>query len=274
MGERNNMETVWQFLQSLNPFLTLGSLVIAVISLVLVVIFYIRGQKTKKPTFFIRSSNLIADFSSKLAKLQILYNNKGIESLTVSKIAFWNDGAQTIDGGDVAEAEPLRIVLKEGYEILDVSVISTKNEANRFDVAQLEEGNSVKISFDYLDKHEGGVIQLIHTGRGSSDIEILGIVKGFGKPRSRYYYRPAIFELLGRLLPISTSSDAWLFMSRRLMGISGFVGAIVLIILAVLTNELTMRIFGLILAVMYGLVGYTFFKRRIPRGFEIVEEEI
>ena len=266
------METVWQFLQSLNPFLTLGSLVIAVISLVLVVIFYIRGQKTKKPTFFIRSSNLIADFSSKLANLQILYSGKGIESLTVSKIAFWNDGRQTIDNRDVAKADPLRIVLKEPYDILDVSVIYEKNEANRFCVLSSKVERSVNISFDFLDKHEGGVIQLIHTGRGSSDIEMLGIVKGFGKPRPRRYYQSATFEILGRLLPTSTLSKARSLMLRRLMGISGFVVAILLVVIAVREKEFL--IVTLILAVIYGLMGYTFFKRTVPRGFEIVEEQI
>jgi hypothetical protein len=257
----------------MNPFWGLGGFLVGIIAIILAVIFFRRGQRTKKPTFYIRSSNLIADFSSKLAKLQILYSSKGIESLTVSKIAFWNDGAQTIDSRDVAQADPLRIVLKEGYEILDVSVISIKNEANRFDVVQLEEGSSVKISFDYLDKHEGGVIQLIHTGKGSSDIEVLGIVKGVGKPRPRYY-RPAAFEILDRLLPTSKFSKAQPLRARRLMGISGLVAAIVMVIVAITAEELLTTIFGSILALLYGYMGYTSFKRRIPSGFEIVEEEI
>ncbi len=268
------MESVWQFIQDLNPIFTLGSFALTIIGLVLVVIFYIRGQKTKRPTFLIRSSNLIADFSSKLDKLQILYDAKRIESLTVSKIALWNDGRQTIDSRDVAEADPLRIVLKEPYSILDVSVIYEKNGANKFQILSPEGERSVNIIFDYLDKGEGSVIQLIHTGRGSSDIEVLGIVKGFGKLRPQRYYQPATFKILSRLLPTSTPSKARSLMLRRSVGIFGFVAAALMIILAITAKEISGTILGIFGAVIYGLMGYTFFKRIIPSGFDIVEEEI
>ena len=272
------MDTVWQFIKQIsnNPLWTLGGFIVAFISIILVVILHKRSQRTKKPTFLIRSSNLVSDFSSKLAKLQILYSSKEIENLTVSKIAFWNDGAQTIDSRDVAEADPLRIVLKEEYNILDVSVIHAKNEANRFDVLPFEEGHSIKIAFDYLDKDEGGVIQIIHTGKISSDIEIAGIVKGVGKPRRRYSPMPILrtYEMMDRLLGIPKSGRGRLLRRRRIMGILAFSVAILMIFLAVTIRELSITIFGLIAAAMYGLMGYTFFKRRIPRGFEIVDEEI
>lgn len=267
------METIWQFLQDLNPIFTLGSFALAIIGLVLVVIFYIRGKKTKRPTFLIRSSNLIADFSSKLDKLQILYDTRGIESLTVSKIAFWNDGRQTIDSRDVAEADPLRIALKEPHNILDVSVIYEKNKANKFHVLPLEGEPSVNIGFDYLDKDEGGVIQLIHTGKSSSDIEVLGIVKGVGKPRPRHT-RPQIIEIIDKILPAPKPSKARPSRARRIMGITGFAGAILMVILALTVEELLTKILGFILALLYGYMGYTLLKRRVPQGFEIVEEEI
>ena len=271
------METVWQFIQQIssNPLWTLGSFIVAFISIILVVILHKRSQRTKKPTFLIRSSNLVSDFSSKLAKLQILYSSKEIENLTVSKIAFWNDGAQTIDSRDVAEADPLRIGLKEECGILDVSVIYTKSEANRFDVLPFEEGHSVKITFDYLDKGEGGVIQLIHTGKGSSDIKISGIVKGVGKPIPRSTRPlPLIFEMIDRIMPTRKSSKAQSLRARRLMGTVLFVLAIAMVVLAVVEKDLSTTILAFIFAAFYCGMGYTFFKRRVPQGFEIVDEEI
>lgn len=278
------METVWEFIKQIsnNPLWTLGSFIVAFISVILVIILHKRGQRTKKPTFLVRSSNLVSDFSSKFAKLQILYSSREIENLTVSKIAFWNDGAQTIDSRDVAEADPLRIVLKEEYNILDVSVIYTKNEANRFGVLPFEEGRSVKITFDYLDKDEGGVIQLIHTGKGSSDIEVSGIVKGVGKAKSRHT-RPQIIEIIGKILPAPKPSKAQTLRARRIIGITLFGVAIFLVVVAFTTTktvtttvveELLIRIFGFIGALLYVYMGYMLLKRRVPQGFETVEEEI
>lgn len=41
--------------------------------------------------------------------------------------------------------------------------------------------SQINISFDYLSKNEGAVIQLLHTGISEEDIEIHGIIKDSGK---------------------------------------------------------------------------------------------
>lgn len=52
---------------------------------------------------------------------EMRYSGPQIENLTVTKIAFWNAGRDTIDNQDVASAGPF-VHVKEGYKILDVKI--------------------------------------------------------------------------------------------------------------------------------------------------------
>lgn len=63
-----------------------------------------------------------------------------------------------------------------------------------------ENNKTVSLSFDFLDKGQGAVLVLLHTGMSSNDVELHGIIKGgkkivriFVKPRERVRY---VFLLL------------------------------------------------------------------------------
>ncbi|MDU1322140.1 MAG: Ig-like domain-containing protein [Clostridium botulinum] len=45
----------------------------------------------------------------------------------------------------------------------------------------IEDGKIIEAKFDYLDNKEGGVIQILHTGNSSSEIEFSGTIKELGK---------------------------------------------------------------------------------------------
>jgi hypothetical protein len=57
------------------------------------------------------------------------------------------------------------------------------------DISVEADGTSAYIFFDYLDKGQGGIIQVIHTGLSSSDLTLNGDIKGARlekvKPRDR-----------------------------------------------------------------------------------------
>ena len=49
-----------------------------------------------------------------------------------------------------------------------------------------KEKNCVPIEFDYLDEKHGVVIQLIHTGKTSDDIKVIGDIKGVKKLQNKF----------------------------------------------------------------------------------------
>lgn len=262
-----------QYLQQIftNPLFTLISIVIGIVAIVLAIVFYSRSKKVRKPTYFIKSNNLVTGFSKKLGKLQLLYGRTSVENLTVSRIAFWNDGAETIEASNIVEADPLRIEAGGDCDILDAYIIQENNKANKFKV-ELANSKLVKILFDYLDKGEGGVIQLIHTGKGSSEIELKGLVKGAGKPKSSYGSN-LLTKISAKLSAPPKQKKERPTQQRRAAGIFCLIYSIFMIYVVVTEEEIVNRIVEIILVLILFYVSYYMFKRRIPKGLEIVEEE-
>ncbi len=140
-------------------------------------IFYRKGLRVREPTISIKTNNLIQDHVSQIDGLEILYKGQLVRNLSVSKIIFWNNGSETIDKEDIVQANPLRIVGKDGVSILDAKIVAENNKASLF-TCYLDDEGKLRITFDYLDKDHGAVIQLTHTGLSSKDLVVEGQIKG------------------------------------------------------------------------------------------------
>jgi hypothetical protein len=261
---------VWLKGISSSPFLTIGSFVLTIFAIVLALFFYIRSRRNKEPVYTKKGFNIVQDFSAKLSDLVITYKNQTVNNLTITKLAFWNDGHDTINKIDIAEGDPLRICAIEDSKILSAEVIYSRNSANRFCISNIEDDNLVRLSFDYLDKDEGGIIQIIHNGKSSEDIEVKGTIKGAGKPVFRWL--PSISPLL---FPIGPSSK----LKRKHFGYIAFFTSVVVTAIGIgiiLFSEKEKSI-GWVMAITYGItlipVYFMFLRRRVPKEFEIIEKE-
>lgn len=179
---------------------------VGIFGILLAIRSYFVPWKRKQPCFSITSNNLISDFTSQLKPLKITFSNKKIENLTVTKIAFWNAGRQTIDNSDIPENEQITIKTNEHYQILD-SVFLYKTERN--DVSKILSRNrkELLLKFDYFDKDDGVVMQIIHTGKSDQSLSIRGKVKGvLGGFRPRVPITMSklewIYLIFGLLLPL------------------------------------------------------------------------
>jgi hypothetical protein len=178
---------------------------LGVLGIALSIVFYIRGRRVKRPTYAIRSANLVRDLTGSYEGVTLLYRGNRIPTLTATKVAFWNAGRDTIDKSDIPVSDPLAIVLSEEGELLDARVVYRSNSSNELDV-HIKDGRRARLSLEYLDYQQGGVIQILHTGSERS-LSLQGAVKGAGSPRlrkSREYF-PVI---LGN--GVFVASFAWL----------------------------------------------------------------
>jgi hypothetical protein len=149
-----------------------------IVSTAVALYFYRKSRRIKLLAYTVSTAYLIQDYSAKLSGLKIEYKGKNPPNISVSRIAIWNAGTETINRGDIAEAEPLYIVSQS--EILDWSVISRTAPANQFALTQLA-AVVLPVGFDYLDSNDGAIIQLVHTGKPSDNIILSGRVKGSGQ---------------------------------------------------------------------------------------------
>lgn len=88
-----------------------------------------------------------------------------INSISRSRVAFWNHRGDTIRGQDIVDSDPLRLQFASGDIALQVRTLSmsrlqTKLVATR----NPKDGRVVDIGFDFLDAADGFIFEIIHIG--------------------------------------------------------------------------------------------------------------
>lgn len=261
---------------TLSDILTLST---AVVGIVFSYLLFVKSKRNKEPCWDVKSNNLIRNFSSNIPKLEILYGKEKVENLTVSRIIFWNNGAETLERSHIVIANPLRISVKQGVKILDAEVLVSNNPHSDFSLIKSNDELSARIELEYLDKNDGAVIQIIHTGVSSIDISIDGSIKGV----KRIYIK--------RVIELNNSTTfSKLYLSSLVIFISVFIS--VLSILTELPKDsqlllfpqsfsradptVNMYIAGIFTYVIFSgiFVIYWLIRTKIPKGLEIFKDEL
>ena len=143
-----------------------------ILGLVLAYVFYLKGKRDKEPLWTIQTVSLVKDYSGTVANLEIRYLGEKVRDLSVSKVVFWNRGAMTINSDDLVRADPLRLETKGDARILSTKLISNNNAASQPLLSgNPEKPNIALLSFEYLDRGQGFVVQVIHEGTSSNDLD-------------------------------------------------------------------------------------------------------
>lgn len=125
------------------------------------------NKERKQLSYYQRSQSIIRDKKGKFDKLSVLYDGQLVDSICVSTVTIWNSGNRTINDSDIVESKELTLSLLEDNKILSADIIAVSEDTNNFKITMID-NSSMKILFDYVDKKEGVVIQIIHTGKSES----------------------------------------------------------------------------------------------------------
>ena len=104
----------------------------------------------------------IQGHTNSLNKLKVCYDNIDIITLTITKIAIWNKFG-TLKKTDVAPADPIRLFASGKSRLLDASIVAVSKKSNSIELRRDATDNSLILEFDFLEAHEGAVIQVLHT---------------------------------------------------------------------------------------------------------------
>lgn len=246
--------TVTSLINQFNGWFGIIGLIVGIVGIAL----SIKSKKERKPRYCIRSFNLVNDLVSKVESLKIFYSDAEIKNVTISKLIFWNDGRETIESSDITVIEPLLIEPKESVQILDAKIVHSKESSNGFTLKKVEGKQSFQLNFDYVDKGEGIIIQIIHTGTSSNDIKINGKIKGAGKPK---------FKLISR----SPTKYPYLSVRQSQLFLSIIMGGMALAFLHLFLNSyitfFSTMMLGFLVILMIATTLLTY-KVTIPQGFE------
>jgi hypothetical protein len=161
-----------------NPYFVLTGYIIGIIGIAVTVYSHIKNKKEKKPCFAINYFNLISKQIKEFSDLEIIYQDKPIDNLTISKFAFWNSGKETIYKNDLVKENPLRIVIKNNYIIYGFEIIFISEESNDFKLQLNKEKKEITITFDYLDYGQGVLLKILHSGNSRNDLDLNGKIIG------------------------------------------------------------------------------------------------
>ena len=154
-------------------------LVLAAVSIILAVIFYYKSLRIKRPVFSRQTFRLIDKKISAIKGIEIKHNNQEVENLSLTKIAIWNSGKESLRKSDIASTDLLRILATENTIIYDCT-ITFQNDVNNV-ILLKESVKSINISFEFLDFNEGFVMDVYHSGNNSKSIIIKGTLIGAEK---------------------------------------------------------------------------------------------
>ncbi len=153
--------------------------ILTIVSFVYAIITQHINKEKKEFSYIQKSNTLLHKKKGKFDKLSVSYNGQEIEDLCVSRFTIWNSGNKTLNENDMVTSKELTVTALGDNKILDVELIVCSEETNNF-FTQIIDEHTVKIFFEYADKKDGAVIQIIHTGTDKS-LKIECKIKG-GKP--------------------------------------------------------------------------------------------
>lgn len=120
--------------------------------------------KEKELTCVVLSETKISNELSEYNDLNILYKSIQIKRFTITKITFWNNSLTTIYNSNVKE--PLSFIVNGG-KVLFYQIVGGDKSENGIEI-ELSGENIVEVTFHLLNHHEGGIIELYHTGVNNS----------------------------------------------------------------------------------------------------------
>ena len=177
------MEEIWNFLNCIYSFLNnnvafnLLLWTLAILGFILDRVGLFKGPRTELPRYVTRSSNIINRLSSlTTSAITVSAGNEPINTLTITKLAFWNAGKKTLDKEIVAVKDPFTIKCAPGIRIIDYE-LQFANKANNVNLTLSPTRDSINVSFDYLAQKQGCVLKIYHTGESNTDIWLEGSIK-------------------------------------------------------------------------------------------------
>ena len=142
--------------------------------------FFVRGKRDRRPCYYCSSDYIIESAHELIPGLRLHFDGHGADlfDFSISKLVIWNSGRETIRKEDVASADPLRVLIKEGRSILAAKIVYQSNSANLFKCSVNREKTVATVSFDYLDFEQVVVVEVAHTGTEDDHLTLTGTIKG------------------------------------------------------------------------------------------------
>jgi hypothetical protein len=255
-----------------NPWFQLSGFAIGVVGLAIAIVIYALSRRYKRIWYDVRSFALVERERSTVPGLEVTFEKKPVDALTISKACIWNSGNEALRYGDFAPTQRLLIEVGNKVQILEASIVQTSSKNCQCELERAG-GNSYAIKFDFLDPSDGLVVQIAHTGAASKDVNVTGHIVGGGKisrPRPLEFLRP-----IKSVLPKSRSrrrifSIWFLGLAGVFMIVSGWMAHAQ----APSAPSVFPRIVFWVFGIFYLVSAWSIYRIQPPKGLERYDDEL
>lgn len=213
-----------------DPWVGFIGTLFGVLGIIASVVFYFRTRRYQQPAYYKSSIRWYDGANVPHKDIKLTFRGKTIPRFTITHLAFWNAGNQTIRERDFAPASPLGLEIPEGVEVFDVRITAVTAEEIRASLDSpeaIEAGDKKKIPvhFDYLDGNDGFSVQLIHDANSASGIKFSGKLPGVSgfKSSASYSGNHGLLSPLGYGPPFRYTPPLikWIFVPLISLGLGG-----------------------------------------------------
>jgi hypothetical protein len=139
--------------------------------------FYYAAKDYPQLSYYVVPAKAVIVKAGQVSKLTASYDNKVVSTdITAAQIALWNEGSKTIKGADVLRPVTIHV---DNTQILEATVRKASREVVRLEIGTEElQGGIVHVSWNLLERGDGGVVQLIYAGNPNVNIYAEGVIEG------------------------------------------------------------------------------------------------
>jgi hypothetical protein len=142
--------------------------------------FYRISRKERLPLYVVTGEVVVRGDANR--DIEVRYKGDAVLMVSRTAVALWNAGREPIRRDDLVENHPLRVRLPEDAELLEARVLVTTKPEIDFACFPDDRYTEVNLGFSFLNHHDGGAIELLHTGEDPLDVSIEGAIVGVDGP--------------------------------------------------------------------------------------------
>lgn len=167
------IETIEGIFTENAALISVTSLVLTMTSIVLALVIYKASKPLTSIAYAARTFRIISDKASSIDGLSINFNSISVDTLSVTRLAIWNEGNQALRESDLPEIDAPAIRVKKGVEVFAITLVEQPEQTNQFVLL-----NNNEIRFQHINPGDGALINVIHSGTEINDVFISGSIIG------------------------------------------------------------------------------------------------
>jgi hypothetical protein len=163
-----------------NPAIGIAGSIASIVGLVLAVYFYQTGQRSHDLRYFVHPAKAVVVKAGQSSRLQVTVDGVPVErDVTAAQVAFWNEGKDPIRSDDMLRG--LVIQTSPKSHILEARLRKVSRDVTHItlDLSMINEGE-VRVDWRILERHDGGILQVIYSGDADTRIVSTATVEGQG----------------------------------------------------------------------------------------------